>query len=266
MSIHDDYILGLEKLANSCLKRSNYYIDKAIKSMANKGENEKETQALIAALVALIGRYISRALLLSKDKNGVIGLGGEPTVDPELPINGETIEDRVAKYVTDLKANVTKFKEEDDPKLVALGIALLKVPYYRALELDRHRELVVEGKRGAASSAAFLSNIERNIFGNIFYAGRLADSSVWKINPLRAIEVVTQGDHLVCEQCKAMAGLYPPDYIFAGNHPKCRCTAIPRILGTKVRRISSHILDYAKANKKKFGKLMIYTLNSKYYG
>lgn len=258
MNIHEQFIVDLERLANQCKKSVDYIVDQAIKQ-------EKETQVTVALILQALRIFMRQAQTLSNVKNTALGFKGSSDVDMNLEINKESVEDRITKYVEDLVENVKTFKENDNPLLVGLGLGLLSNPLFKAIEVDRHRKLVSEGVRGAASSAAFISNLDRNIFGNIFYVGRLADSQIWALNDLKAIAVVTRGDSKVCEQCKAMAGIYPPDYIFTGNHPRCRCTAEPITVGRFARKIPNKILEYALQNKHKFGKMMIYQLNDKYY-
>lgn len=58
------------------------------------------------------------------------------------------------------------------------------------------------------------------------------------------IEVKRSNNKTSCDVCDALAGRYPKDYKFVGNHPQCRCYTVT-ILATaeEMRRMTRQILD-----------------------
>lgn len=56
---------------------------------------------------------------------------------------------------------------------------------------------------------------------------RLADAKRWASLPfIIGIEVKTSNNHAHFDECDFLAGKYPADYVFTGNHPLCRCYAV----------------------------------------
>ncbi len=56
---------------------------------------------------------------------------------------------------------------------------------------------------------------------------RLSDHERWqKLGFVIGIEVKTSNNHDDVDECDALAGRYPADYVFTGNHPLCKCYAV----------------------------------------
>lgn len=62
-------------------------------------------------------------------------------------------------------------------------------------------------------------------------AYREADYQRWsQMDFVVGIEVKLSNNPHHCEVCEMLAGKYPKDYVFLGNHPQCRCYAVPILL------------------------------------
>ena len=258
-----EFVRSLELLSNRCNYEVDLLLSEAIRKMDGSERDDEIIAALLAAIMLTMNKYVNRAVIGAETKNK----GKAPIQD--LTINGENAKDRMAKYLDDLKQNVSDFIDQDANNIskLTLGLGIIAIPEFLEVVTANHLRQIRELTRAAGSSALFASNIDRNVFGNIFYAGRLAESHIWQKQGVKAIKIVTQGDNSVCEQCKAMAGIYPYDYVFVGNHPRCRCRAIPVFVGRPVTVIPQSTQDYMvkRTNQKSFGGLMIFTLNPKYY-
>jgi len=84
--------------------------------------------------------------------------------------------------------------------------------------------------RSAYKNAMRLSRTETNS------AYRTADSLRWQqLDMVKGIEIKLSASHPhydFPEICEELAGIYPKDYVFIGNHPHCLCYAVP-VLSSK---------------------------------
>lgn len=93
------------------------------------------------------------------------------------------------------------------------------------LELSRAARNYHPGQgvyRSSFQNAIRLTGTETNI------AFRSADHERWKTQDFtKGIEVKLSNNHPEYDICDALAGVYPKDYKFTGQHPRCRCYAVP---------------------------------------
>lgn len=62
-------------------------------------------------------------------------------------------------------------------------------------------------------------------------AYREADYQRWsQMDFVKGIEIKLSNNPHHCDICASLVGRYPKDYVFLGNHPQCRCYAVPILL------------------------------------
>ena len=98
---------------------------------------------------------------------------------------------------------------------------------------DQHGQLVLSKNaaayhpgqgvyRSSYKNALRLARTETNM------AYRTADHLRWRDTPfIVGIRVIRSNNPYECDICSSLAGEYPKDYKFVGNHPSCRCRAVP---------------------------------------
>lgn len=86
--------------------------------------------------------------------------------------------------------------------------------------------------QGVYNSA--FKNAMRTARTNTNQSFQLADSIRWRqLDMVIGIEIKLSAQHPdynYVEICEALAGIYPKDYIFIGNHPQCLCIATPILM------------------------------------
>lgn len=102
--------------------------------------------------------------------------------------------------------------------------------------------------RSSYKNALRVSRTETNM------AYRTADYSRWQGLPfVVGIEIRLSNNPNRCDLCVAIAGKYPKNFFWRGNHPNCRCSAVPIMLTPD----EYDLLEDAQLNDKDI------TLNSK---
>lgn len=260
------FINDLVGLSQKTLRQVYYVLNTYMKKLNGNTDHDK---AIWEEVATLINDIIKKA---NKEAGNIAYIkNGEDEKNDYIPltINGKSPKQRVDSNIDVARETSSRFIKDDNNKKedVGLGVSFFKSKTAIDIQNQIHKEFIQSGKVNAASSALFLGLVFKNVFGSILYSGRAAEASIWKKqNKITGIEVVTQQDNGVCEQCKALAGVYPPDYIFLGNHPNCRCYTIP-IYGTElVLDIPSRATIFWSNPKFKkwYKKTLNYQQNTKY--
>lgn len=250
------FINDLEKLSNESKKNIDKEINKFLKGKITKDE-------LLAIILIISSTYVGYAIKQAGILNKIApeAIVTEPQI---FIIKDLTINDRIGTYVDDLFEVKKRFIAEYGKNELGIGKKIFNDPRWIQLAREFHKEQVSSGIKNPQTSFRPDFNINTNIQGEIFFQGNYANSNYIKASG-RGIIVTTQGDGIVCEQCKAMAGPYPPDYVFTGWHRKCRCYAVPSetIIGT----IPDSAIGYMSEpkHKKWFRNSLFLNLNNKYY-
>ena len=76
--------------------------------------------------------------------------------------------------------------------------------------------------RSSYKNALRLTRTETNM------AYKAADFERWnQLDFVVGIQVIRSNNPYSCDVCESLIGRYPKDYRFIGNHPNCRCRAVP---------------------------------------
>lgn len=100
-------------------------------------------------------------------------------------------------------------------------------------------------KPGQGVYKSSLQNAKRMAATETNTAYRESDSASYAKDPLvKAIEIRLSDAHPKTDVCDYLKGIYPANYIFRGNHPRCLCYVVPVLVNDKeFNAIEDAILD-----------------------
>jgi hypothetical protein len=185
----------------------------------------------IPALKAFISNKRGVATLSESIWEYAAQLRGELQIHLGLGIlNGDSasvLSRRIRKYLKDPESYFRRVRDKNG-KLVASKAMKANAPG--------------QGKYNSA-----FKNALRVARTNANQSFQLADSIRWRqLDMVIGIEIKLSAQHPEYnypEICELLAGIYPKEYIFIGNHPQCLCIAIPILMPR------SDFKEYLKGNK-----------------
>lgn len=117
---------------------------------------------------------------------------------------------------------------------------------------------VPDGKGGVYKSA--VRNTERLTRTETNMSYRMADQVAWQANPIimgYRIELSASAKPKIrCEVCRALVGVYPLTFIFAGWHPHCLCFKTPILMSRKMLDKYNRLIAQGKDTPQAYARLV----------
>lgn len=277
------YVYDIERLSKSTDNKVKALMVIAAKAIISSyGTDPVMALEIIDDLKISIKKLLSESeaevIRISKAKNKSIELNydGEINLSSQKDLLGyKSIDQRLNKYCNDFLQEIKFFRESkiDQGKRNSEIIALITPAFIfendpeTLLKIKKRKlDLINRGLRKPNESTLASSNITRNVYGELFYASRIADMLIWRGVGVSGILIYLNPAHPKIDICDDMAGVYPIDFFFPGWHPSCICLAEPIMRGnfTSIPKKAVAFMSDPK-HKKWYNNLYFYKLNKKYF-